>query len=255
MYLEEEALGVCCGMAHSTIFFDFGGTLAHAPDTFDRPWKVWAEAARNLDLILSETLVQQAIEVVDEKVAGEIYGYVGRTQEFWRRYDGLIMDRLRIRDRRDELASAVDAAFTDPANVELFPETRPVLEGLRSSGYHLGVVSNHNDALLKVLDYHGLSPLLESVTYSQEVGAEKPDPRVFAKALERAHCQPSEALHVGDSIHADIEGAHYSGIEAVWLDRDQQMLPIDCLTIHTLSELPHALEMINGAADSGTTSP
>jgi len=238
-------------MAHSTIFFDFGGTLARAPASFDRPWRVWTEAARDLDLHLSETLVRQALEVVDEELDGAIYEYVGRTPEFWRLYDGLVMERLRIRDRQEELARAVDAVFTNPANVELFPETRPVLEDLRTRGYHLGLISNHNDGLLQVLEYHGLNELLETVTYSQEVGAEKPDPRVFARALERAHCEPSEALYVGDSIQADIEGAHRSGIEAVWLDRNNEQTPVDCLTIHSLSELPHALEMINGATEPG----
>jgi 2-haloalkanoic acid dehalogenase type II len=235
-------------MAPSTIFFDFGGTLARVPTTIDRPWKVWVGAARSLDLVLSETLVQQALEVVDEQVGADIYQYVGRMPEYWRIYDGLVMDRLRVRDHREELARAVDAVFNDPSNVQLYPETREVLEALRTRGYHLGLISNHHDGLLKVLEYHGLNRLLETVTYSQEVGAEKPDPAVFAKALERARCEPSEALHVGDSIHADVDGAHRSGIEAVWLDRNHEASPVDCLTIHSLEELAHALDLIHGAA-------
>jgi len=183
-------------MGLSQVFFDFGGTLAQAPESLDRPWKVWVEASSNLGLFLSETMVQQTLEVVNEEIGREIYQYVGRTEEYWRRYDGLVMDRLRIRDHREELAGTVDATFDDLANVHLFPETLEVLRGLRASGYHLGLISNHNDRLLKILTYHGLDRLLETVTYSQEAGAEKPDPRVFAKALQRAHCDPSHAIHV-----------------------------------------------------------
>ena len=238
-------------MSPSTIFFDFGGTLARAPWTIDRPWKVWAGVARKFDTVLSETLVQQAIEVANETLEGEIYRYVGRSPEFWRRYDDLVLDRLRIRERREEIGRAVDAAFEDPANVQLFPETLSVLEGLRSSGYRLGLISNHHDQLLKVLQFHGLDRLLDTVTYSQEVGAEKPDPRVFSKALERAHCAPSDAVHVGDSIEADVEGAHRSGLLAVWVNRNEEPSVVDCLTIRSLEELPHALDMIHGAAEPG----
>lgn len=233
-------------MALTTVFFEFGGTLAHSP-TVDRPGKVWVDVAREFDLNLSEVLARQAIEVVNEEIGSEIYQYVGRTQEFWRRYNGLVMDRLRIRDHREELARAVDTAFENPANVELYPETVSVLENLRSDGYHLGVISNNHEGLLKVLAYLGLDQLLETVTYSQEIGAEKPDPKVFTKALERAHCVPSDALHVGASLPRDVEGARRCGLQAVWLDRMQEGAPADCLTIRTLDELPHVLDMINGA--------
>ncbi len=234
-------------MARTRIFFDFGGTLARVPPTIDRPWKVWAEVSRGFDLQLSETLVQHALEAVNEELEGQIYRYLDRTPEFWKLYDGRVMDRLRIREHRNEIGQALEATFADPSNIQLFPETLPVLEHLRSRGFHLGLISNHNDALLKVLEYHGLDKLLETVTYSQEVGVEKPDPKVFTKALERAHCAPSDALHVGDSIDADVEGARRSGLQAVWLNRDGRPGSVDSLTIRTLEELPHVLEMINGA--------
>ena len=237
-------------MVLSTIFFDFGGTLAEVPAEISRPWNVWLEVSRGFGLHLSSTLVQDAIEATNEELEPRIYQYLGKTSEYWNLYDRSVMDRLRIPAHREEIARGVQAVFEDPSKVQLFPETIEVLENLRSRGYHLGLVSNHHDGLLKILEFHGLDKLLETVTYSQEAGAEKPDSAVFAKALERAHCSSHDALHVGDSLRADVEGAQKCGIQAVWLNRLGDPSPADCLMIHSLSELPHVLDVITGAVVS-----
>ena len=235
-------------MAVSTVFFDFGGTLATVPVAIDRPWKVWVDVARGFDLHLSETLVRNAIEATHEQLGREIYRYVGQTPEYWSLFDSSVMDRLRIHESREGLGKALETVFGDPSQRELFPETRPVLENLRAAGYRLGLISNNNDLLLKVLEYHELDRLLDTVTYSQEVGAEKPAREVFEKALERAHCAPSEAVHVGDSVRADVEGARRSGLQAIWLNRRDEPSSVECLTIHSLNELPAVLELINDAS-------
>jgi len=237
-------------MAVSTIFFDYGGTLVKVPPIIARPEKVWVEAAWKLGLNLSETLVRHALEATNERMEGQIYRYVGRTAEYWTLFDVAVMDRLHIREKREELGNAVDGRFADPTNRELFPEARTILEQLKDSGYHLGLISNNNDFLLKVLAYHGLDKLLDSVTYSQEVGAEKPAPQIFSKALERAHCAPAEAVHVGGSLHADVEGAQRSGMHAIWLNRTDEPGSTNCLTIRTLYELPAVLQLIGHIADS-----
>jgi len=230
--------------AISTIFFDFGGTLATIPTVINRPWKVWVEVARRFDVTLSETLVQHAIEATNEELRSQIYRYLGRTEEYWQVFDHSVMDRLRIREKREQIGPAVDAVFSDPTNRELYPDSRPVLDHLRAKGYHLGLISNNNDILPKVLRHLGLSDLLETVTYSQEVGAEKPAPEVFTTALSRAHCTPSEAVHIGDSIRADVEGAQKSGIQSIWINRGDRPGAVDCPIITTLNELPAVLELM-----------
>jgi len=236
-------------MVISRVFFDFGGTLVRVPPTINRPWNVWVEAARGFDLQLSATLVQHALEATDEELGDRIYQYVGRTQEFWKLHDTSVTDRLRIPHHREELAQAVEATFGDPSKLELFPETREVLENLRSRGFHLGLITNYHDGVLKFVKHFELDKLLETVTYSQEVGCAKPAPGIFAKAVERAKCSPSDALYVGDSIRVDVEGARHSGLYAVWLNREEHAGSVDCPTIHTLAELPHVLEIINGAEE------
>jgi putative hydrolase of the HAD superfamily len=57
------------------------------------------------------------------------------------------------------------------------------------------------------------------VVTSAGAGARKPDPAIFARALELAGCEAAEALHVGDTAVEDVEGARAAGIPALLIDR------------------------------------
>jgi putative hydrolase of the HAD superfamily len=229
-----------------TIFFDWGGTLALVPPDLNRPEMVWSSTCADFGIQLPTAKIRRAHEEVDRSLGPEIYGYVGRTYEFWRRYNGAMMDRLGIQVHREEIEVAVQRRYDDVSVVQLYPETRSVLNLLRTRGYVLGLISNHNDRLLDVLKYHRLDTTFRSVTYSQEVGAEKPSPAVFARALERAGCLASEAVHVGDSLQADVDGARACGLRAVWLNRDGRPGETAARTIRTLSELVPLVEQLVG---------
>jgi HAD superfamily hydrolase (TIGR01549 family) len=62
-------------------------------------------------------------------------------------------------------------------------------------------------------------PALDGVVTSAGAGARKPDPEIFAAALELAGCEPGEALHVGDTPEEDLDGALAAGIPALLIDR------------------------------------
>jgi putative hydrolase of the HAD superfamily len=232
------------------VFFDWGGTLAQVPPQLNRPELIWSSTCLGFDIRLAEAAIHLALDEVDRTVGPQIYAYVGRTREYWELYDGAVMDRLGIRIHRDEIEAAVQARFEDPSVVRLYPETRSVLDHLRAQGYPLGLISNHHDGLLDVLKYHGLDQVFESVTYSQEVGAEKPSPKVFERALKRAGCSSDKALHVGDSLRADVEGAQAFGLRAVWLNRDGREGVTTARTIRTLNELVPVVEQLAGS-DTG----
>ena len=81
------------------------------------------------------------------------------------------------------------------------------------------VVSNWDVSLREVLDRTGLTALLDGIVISAEVGAAKPDPAIFASALAVAGARAEEAVHVGDTVEADIAGARAAGLRALYLDR------------------------------------
>jgi len=67
--------------------------------------------------------------------------------------------------------------------------------------------------------------MVDGVVTSAEVGAPKPNPRVFERALAIAGAEPSEALHVGDKVDNDVEGAAAAGVRAVLLQRQGEPPP------------------------------
>ncbi len=95
-----------------------------------------------------------------------------------------------------------------------------LLERLRAAGLKIGLVTNNTIAeQMGKLERLGLLPLLDALAISEAVGFAKPDPRIFAAALERLGCAAGEAVMVGDSWSADVLGAQAAGIRAIWLNR------------------------------------
>jgi HAD superfamily hydrolase (TIGR01549 family) len=221
-------------MPARAVFFDFGGTLGTLAPPIDEPWKAWSRVARELELVIPDTRIQAVNKEADRRYEGQIYAYHGRTQDFWRMRDMWVIDRLGITSRKREFFDALQAIFGDPTLVQLYPETMEVLTETRSLGFHTGVISNFTDDLLSILKHHGLDALFDSVTYSQAVGVQKPDSRVFAQALKRAGCSPAEAVHVGDSWEGDYLGATRAGMRAIWLNRRGISPPEHCDMVRDL---------------------
>ena len=62
-----------------------------------------------------------------------------------------------------------------------------------------------------------LSEYVDHIIIGGQEPEQKPSPSIFQKALKLAGCEAHEAVHVGDSLAADIVGAHNSGITSVWI--------------------------------------
>ncbi len=116
-----------------------------------------------------------------------------------------------------------------------FPDARPALEGLRARGLKLVVVSNWDCSLPDVLERIGLASLLDGVVASASVGARKPSREIFDRGLAIAGTR--DAIHVGDGIVEDVEGARAAGIEPILLRRDGRAGPQGVRTIASLSAL------------------
>jgi REG-2-like, HAD superfamily (subfamily IA) hydrolase len=105
---------------------------------------------------------------------------------------------------------------------ELYPETLPVLQALQQEGIQLGVISNFDSRLVRVLQALQLDGYFSSLTLSTQVGYAKPDPRIFQAALAAQGIPPAAAWHIGDSRREDYQGAKAAGLRALWLDREGQ---------------------------------
>lgn len=114
-----------------------------------------------------------------------------------------------------ELARSITADFVDQTRTHL-DASRKLLQGWRTRT-RLAVVSNFYGNVHILLGEAGITPLLDAIVDSTIVGVVKPDPRIFAIALERVGCAAERALFVGDSLDKDIAGARAAGLSAAWL--------------------------------------
>lgn len=225
-------------MTVQVVFFDFGGTLATDAGLPTRPAQVWAKVAQELRLPgIDEASAERAMAVVEPVWGPKIYEYLGRNAEYWHLYQGAVMDQLQVAGSRERYERGLDSIFNDPSRLRLFPEVRSTFQELRDRGFRLGVISNHHERLLDQLRYFEVLPFLDTIVFSQEAGAEKPDARPFLLALKRADCAPAEALHVGDSFEADCVGATRVGIRGVWLNRTGAPAPAPCEEVAGLHDL------------------
>jgi putative hydrolase of the HAD superfamily len=138
-----------------------------------------------------------------------------------------------LEDLRDRCAEALREALELPGldhatarrallgalEFAAFPDTAPALRELRARGTTLVVVSNWDCSLRERLGDAGLLELVDGVVSSAEVGAAKPDPAPFRRALELAGVPPADALHVGDSLEGDLAGARAAGVPALLVAR------------------------------------
>ncbi|MEM6424606.1 MAG: HAD family hydrolase [Cyanobacteria bacterium P01_D01_bin.128] len=122
-------------------------------------------------------------------------------------------------DRFDRFFADVYAHFAIADPWEIYPDALSTLNHWRKSNVSLGIISNFDSRIYSVLESLELESFFESVTISTEVGAAKPDGKIFEAALQKHGCSPEDAWHVGDSREMDYEGAKAAGLHGIWIQR------------------------------------
>lgn len=83
-------------------------------------------------------------------------------------------------------------------------------------------VSNADtDHLTSAIEKHNLK--FDAVLSSEQARCYKPDAAIFEQACRIMEVDPHQVLHVGDSLHSDIDGAQKFGIAAAWICRDRRI--------------------------------
>lgn len=158
-------------------------------------------------------------------------------------YFGAILETLGLNGaaRKQVLARIRQAEDAGTWWLSVRPGTAEALQQMGDLGLRRVVVSNADGRVEQFLQQAGLRPFLDLVIDSAVVGVEKPDPRIFRLALERAGAQPQEALHVGDLCSVDVAGARAAGIAAVAMDPLGLYDSCDAPRVTSLSELAEEL--------------
>jgi putative hydrolase of the HAD superfamily len=163
-------------------------------------------------------------------VAG-LVDWPGGDDGIWTAYEQAYVESLGVpADCVPDAIAELDVAFRAPG---IWSRLAPgSLEGLRllhavgeRLGVQLAIVSNSDGTLEERLRNEGICQVgpgrgvpMTVVIDSAVVGVAKPDPAIFAIALEATGVTPERALHVGDTVGADVDGALAAGVRPVHLD-------------------------------------
>lgn len=230
-------------MTYAAVFFDAGETLVHPHPSFPELFAlvlrreghdVSAEVIADKVLLIAERFQRAARENELWTTTAE------RSKAFWISVYETFLAELGL-PAEDALLEILHAEFTDLANYSLFDDVLPVLERLRDESVVLGVVSNFEGWLERLLEELGVASYFDVQVISGIEGLEKPDPRIFRLALDRAGVGAEQSAYVGDNPTFDVDPAAEIGMFPVLIDRRARFPGFATARITSMADLPGTL--------------
>ena len=223
------------------VFFDVDFTLIYPGPTFQAEGYVRFCAAEDVrvDAARFDASVAAASFILDE-IEEQVYD-----PQVFVHYTATIIERMGGRGAGVvRAAERIYEQWAGNHHFEIYDDVAPVLGELASHGLRLGAISNSHRSLHTFKEHFKLDTLLGTAISSAEHGFMKPHPSIFEAALEHAQVAAFEAVMVGDSLRADIEGALAVGMRGILLRRSGERplaLPEGVSVITSLRELPGLL--------------
>jgi HAD superfamily hydrolase (TIGR01509 family) len=211
------------------VFFDIGGVM-YDDGVYARSWKT--------------ALRGSGARFTDEEFDAEYTAARAAQSGSFRR-------RLtrRFLGTDDDLAAVEALAakhWAYPATA-LYPDVVPCLEELERR-YRLGVIANQPSSVRAAMERDGLTRFFEVWGVSDDLGLQKPDPKLFSQVLYTAGVSPARTVMLGDRLDYDVRPAKAAGMRAVWVLRGEapdeptpaQLAQPDA-SVHDLAEVPDML--------------
>jgi len=208
------------------IFFDAAGTLFFLTKTVgDHYAYVAREVGLNLDAQQLDRAFHAAWQQAPRRPA------IGGPREnddkgWWCELVGRVIHQVApslSELDRDNFFEVAYEHFAEPGVWQLYPEAPEALQKLRPR-FQLAVISNFDGRLRFILQHLGISNYFSYIFISSELGADKPDPEIFRRALKLIHLKTDEVLHVGDDPERDWNAASAAGLSVFRLGRPRNSL-------------------------------
>ncbi len=111
--------------------------------------------------------------------------------------------------------------------------------------YPLTVVTNgFIEVQYEKFDKSGLRDCFSHIVLSEEVGCQKPNPRIYEEALRMNGVSAEEAVMIGDSWNSDIQGAINAGIDQIWIRKSKDPLPEGQSATYLVQSLSEMMEIL-----------
>jgi putative hydrolase of the HAD superfamily len=140
-------------------------------------------------------------------------------KRWWKNIVYRVFNDVGMVENFDHFFDEVYETFRDSQGWVLFPETLEVLQELKNRELKLGVISNFDNRIYTVMESLHIRHFFDVVVLSSETGYSKPDPEIFAAAIEAIGFPASDIVFVGDSVDDDVKAGIRAGLTSILIDR------------------------------------
>ncbi len=200
------------------VTFDFGGTLAHGNLDKESYKNALFRYLRSLGFSGGNSQLRKARNGMLERLSKAQKR--NRELRFEDLYQGLLFN-LGIHPTQKHL-DYIQQLYFRFFKIEIVPGAKEMLARL-SKRYKLAIISNATSNASRVtLEKNGLDQYFDSIVISRDLGIRKPDPEIFKFTLTSLNTENKNAVHVGDSLQHDVQGAKKVGMQTVWIKGDNE---------------------------------
>ena len=234
--------------AYDAVLFDLDGTLVSEREGVERSRAAVAALIRGHGHDVSDAQYSRAAQqAIDDALAANH----GSWPATFSRQEAI---------RRALIANDVPADLAPPcehvykrermANLALLPDARAVLDLAQARG-PLGLITNGDSAEQREkLRRCALTEYFDPLVISDDLGVSKPEPAIFAQALNALGIPAQRAVYIGNSYANDVEGGAAVGLNTIWLNERGSAPPANATHLPTaiiraLRELPPLLGFAN----------
>ena len=158
-------------------------------------------------------------------------------------------ERLKAKRDRQGVAALAEQLSEDFLNMTTARFS--LLEGAEelvrylAAKYPLTVVTNgFVEVQYEKFDKSGLRNCFSHIVLSEEVGYQKPNPRIFEEALRMNGISAEDVVMIGDSWNSDIQGAINAGIDQIWIRKSKDPLPEGQSATYLVQSLSEVMEIL-----------
>lgn len=230
-------------MGYKAVLFDAGETLLYPHPSFPELFaQILRQEGRDVETDQVRSVLHLTSRLFEEAAEKKELWSTSpeRSRQFWRQVYTIMFEAMAV-PIDDGIFQRLEREFTSLSTYRLFEDVLPALDRLQSLGIGLGLVSNFEEWLERLLEALDVIRYFDVRVISGSEGLEKPDPRIFQVALARTGVEAAEAVYVGDSPRFDIDPAESIGMVGVLIDRRGRYPDHPGIRIASLSHLPEAI--------------
>ncbi len=235
-------------MVYKAVLFDFMGTLARfMPEQED----LLVRSAATFGIIISPQDARRGFASAADWWNRQLFTFPldqrsdDQKQDLYREFDDRVMRGAGVTASAEMAYQVFKHIMSENRHARLatYDDAVPALQELQRRGITLGVVSNMDRSLPRILQRLEIDGYFPLVVSSGEVGISKPDPGIFLVAIARVEILPEDAVYVGDQYENDVVGARNAGLFPLLIDRYDLLPPaLDATRIRSLAEVPDYVE-------------